>query len=103
MANFLLLHLGRPERAVAEFARVLRAGRAGRARRSGTCPSGRASSACSSTHSPRPARRRRRSSRVGPPFFRFADEEEFARLLSGQGLQDVEVQTVAFPHHEADR
>ena len=34
----------------------------------------------------------------GPPFFRFAEEQEFARLLSEQQLEDVQVRTVAFSH-----
>jgi hypothetical protein len=37
----------------------------------------------------------------GPPIFRFADEGEFARLLAGAGLVDVDVQTVAFTHRSA--
>ena len=101
VANFLLLHLGRPERAVAEFARVLApGGRVAltvwdlpeRARVIGVLVDALAEAGAA----PPP------ELPVGPPFFRFSDEEEFARLLRGQGLQDVEVQTVAFPHHEAD-
>ena len=38
---------------------------------------------------------------VGPPIFRFSDDEEFARLLRGQGLEDTEVRTVSFTHHES--
>jgi Ser/Thr protein kinase RdoA (MazF antagonist) len=38
---------------------------------------------------------------AGPPFFRFADEGEFARLLAGAGLGDIDVQTVAFTHRSA--
>jgi SAM-dependent methyltransferase len=34
----------------------------------------------------------------GPPFFRFAGEGEFARLLGGAGLAEVRVSTVAFRH-----
>jgi hypothetical protein len=37
---------------------------------------------------------------VGPPFFRFADDDEFGALLRGQGLEDVGVRTIAFPHRE---
>jgi hypothetical protein len=33
----------------------------------------------------------------GPPIFRFADEHEFTRLLTGAGLVDVAVETVEFP------
>jgi hypothetical protein len=32
----------------------------------------------------------------GPPLFRFADEAEFARLLAGAGLEEVEVRTVTY-------
>jgi hypothetical protein len=35
---------------------------------------------------------------VGPPFFRFSDEAEFAALLTGAGYRDVAVATVAFLH-----
>ena len=35
----------------------------------------------------------------GPPFFRFADDDTFALLLSDAGLVDVAVTTVAFTHH----
>jgi hypothetical protein len=38
---------------------------------------------------------------AGPPIFRFADEREFGRLLRGQGLQSVEVQTIAFSYSAA--
>jgi hypothetical protein len=34
----------------------------------------------------------------GPPFFRFSEEEEFARLLGGQGLEGVQVRTISFMH-----
>lgn len=35
----------------------------------------------------------------GPPFFRFADEEQFAALLEHGGLTGVEVNTIVFEHH----
>jgi hypothetical protein len=35
---------------------------------------------------------------VGPPIFGFSDEGEFARLLSEQGLEEIQVRTVAFSH-----
>jgi hypothetical protein len=35
---------------------------------------------------------------AGPPIFRFADEREFTRLLSEQGLEEIQVRTVAFTH-----
>jgi hypothetical protein len=34
----------------------------------------------------------------GPPFFRFADEAEFAGLLRDAGLRDVEVRTITVTH-----
>ena len=37
----------------------------------------------------------------GPPLFRFADEAEFARLLTGAGLEQVEVRTVSYRHRVA--
>lgn len=36
---------------------------------------------------------------VGPPFFRFADDEEFSALLVNSGLTGVEVETIAFTEH----
>ena len=37
----------------------------------------------------------------GPPFFRFSDDAEFARLFGDVGLRDVNVRTVSFTHHVA--
>jgi SAM-dependent methyltransferase len=100
VGNLAILHFGRPEEAVAEFVRVLAPG--------GTV-------ALSTWDQPE-------SSRLvgamfdavaevgvtplphlppGPPFFRFADEAEFARLLSDAGLGGVRVRTVGFTHHMA--
>ena len=95
VANFLLLHLGRPEQAVAHFARVLAPGGRlaltvwdvpERARILGVLVDAVAEAGASP-----PA-----DIRVGPPIFRFSDEGEFAGLLGDQGLEDVHVQTVAF-------
>ena len=33
---------------------------------------------------------------MGPPLFRFADDDEFKALFSDAGLVEVDVQTVAF-------
>ena len=99
VANFGLLHLGRPERAAAEFARVLvPGGRVAltvwdlpdRARFLGVFVDA-VAEAGAGTPEDIP---------VGPPIFRFSDDDEFARLLHGAGLEDVEVQTVAFTHAE---
>jgi SAM-dependent methyltransferase len=38
---------------------------------------------------------------VGPPFFRFASDEEFTRLLEGGGLTGVEVRAISFSHRLA--
>ena len=97
VGNFILLHLGRPEQAAAEFVRVL-------------APNGRLAltvwdvpeqarflgvlvDAVAATGASAPE-----EMPVGPPIFRFSDEQEFARLLSEQGLEDIQVRTVAFSH-----
>jgi SAM-dependent methyltransferase len=97
VANFLVLHLGRPERAAGEFARVLASGgRAAltawdlpeRARFLGLFIDAVAAAGASSpTDIP-----------TGPDFFRFSHEDEFAHLLRGAGLESVTVQTLAFTH-----
>lgn len=95
VGNFVVLHLGRPDQAVAEFARVL-------------APGGRV--ALSTWDMPRQARlfgvfveaaeeagaSPPTDIPTGPPFFRFSDGDEFARLLSEAGLCDVEVRTLGF-------
>jgi len=99
VANFVLLHVGRPEQAAAEFARVL--GRDGRlaltvwdvperARFLGVLVDAVAAAGAS----PPP------DIPVGPPIFRFSRDEEFAGLLRGRGLEDVRVGTVSFSHRE---
>ena len=100
VANFLLLHLGRPERAAAEFARVLAPGGRvaltvwdlpDRARSVGVLVDALAEAGAAP-----PA-----SLPVGPPIFRFSDEAQFSGLLRGAGLEEVRVETVAFSHAEA--
>jgi SAM-dependent methyltransferase len=100
LANFLILHVGRPEQVAAELARVLR-------------PDGKL--ALSTWDGPERARllgvlvdavaevgvEPPADVPSGPPIFRFADEAEFARLLGDAGLGDVDVQTVAFTHRFA--
>src|SRR3954471_10736836 len=97
VANFVLLHVGRPERAAAEFARVLDAdGRVAltvwdfpdQARLHGVLLDAVAEAGASSPQ----------DIPVGPPMFRFSDEQEFAGLLSEQGLEDIDVRTVSFSH-----
>jgi len=100
VANFAILHVGRPERATAEFTRVLSPG--GKVALSTWDVSGAsrlpgvffdAIQEVGATPPP--------DLPTGPPFYRFADESEFARLLSEAGLVDVAVSTVAFTYHYA--
>jgi SAM-dependent methyltransferase len=97
VGNFGLPHFGRPERAVAEGARVL--ARGGR---------------LALTTWDAPAEMRMfgvfleavEEAGAGPPdglppgpdVFRFSDDGEFRSLLEGVGLVDVEVQRIAFTH-----
>jgi SAM-dependent methyltransferase len=95
VANFCLLHVGRPERVAAEFVRVLApGGRAAatvwsspeRARLFGLVPDAvRAAGASAPVEIP-----------PGPDFFRFSSEVEFSRLLSSAGLQGISVRTIEF-------
>ena len=100
VANFLMLHVGRPEQVVDEFARVLVPGGRvaltvwdvpGRARVLGVLLEAVAAAGASPPQ----------DIPVGPPFFRFADDEEFSALLRGRRLEDVEVRTIDFTHREA--
>ena len=101
VAAFLLLHLGSPERAVAEAARVLRPG--GRAAFSVWDEPSRGRwigvffEAFLATGAHPPA-----GVPSGPNFFRFADEGELTRLLEGAGLTDADVSTVEFGLHLED-
>jgi SAM-dependent methyltransferase len=97
VGNFVILHLGRPEQAVAEFTRVLR-------------PGGR----LALTAWDRPERARLFALflgavaeaeatppddvPVGPDFFRFSVDEELDVLFREQRLEDREVRTIAFTH-----
>jgi SAM-dependent methyltransferase len=94
-AAFVLLHLGAPQRAVAEAARVLEPG--GRAALTvWDLPSrgrwlGVLLDAVADVGAAPPA-----DVPPGPPLFRFADESEFAALLADAGLEDVAIETVDF-------
>jgi len=98
VGNFAILHFGRPERAVAEFLRVLLPGGSValstwdspvRARILGVLLDAAAEvGAVPLPHLP-----------PGPPFFRFAEESEFDRLLRTAGLREVDVRTVSFSYH----
>jgi ubiquinone/menaquinone biosynthesis C-methylase UbiE len=101
VGSFVVPHLGRPEQASAEFQRVLAS--AGRV-------------ALSTWDLPERARligvlvdaveragiEPIANIPVGSPFFRFADDQEFARLLGDAGFDHVEVRTIAFTHRVAD-
>src|SRR3954451_13907224 len=102
VAGFVVNHLPRPERALAEFARVLRPGgrvavpvwdRPGRMRLLGVL-----TEAIERTVGVRdpglPS--------GGPDPFRFADKAALAALLSGAGLDGVEVRSIAFEQEVAD-
>ncbi|HEY7630432.1 MAG TPA: methyltransferase domain-containing protein [Thermoleophilaceae bacterium] len=97
VANFLVLHLGRPEQVISEFARVIAPGGRlaltawdfpERARFLGVIRE-----AVAAAGATPPA-----DIPAGPDIFRFSDEDEFAGLLRGAGLESVEVRTVAFTH-----
>jgi ubiquinone/menaquinone biosynthesis C-methylase UbiE len=97
VGNFIMLHLGRPEQAAAEFVRVLASnGRVAltvwdvpeQARILGVLVDAVAAAGASAPE----------EIPVGPPIFRFSDEREFARLLSEQGLEEIQVRTIAFTH-----
>jgi SAM-dependent methyltransferase len=102
LAGFVINHLPRPERALAEFARVLRPGgrvavtvwdRPGRMRLIGVL-----AEAVERTEGVRdpglPS--------GGPDPFRFAADDEFAALLSGAGFQGVEVRSIGFDERVVD-
>jgi SAM-dependent methyltransferase len=98
VANFAILHFGRPERAAAEVARVLTPG--GKVALStwdipavGRLPGIFFDAVQEVGVTPPP------DVPPGPPMFRFADESEFTRLLDGAGLTDITVASVAFTYH----
>jgi SAM-dependent methyltransferase len=98
VGNFAILHLGRPERAVAEIARVMAPG--GRVALStwdapDTCRlAGVFVDAVAEVGAPPPG-----DVPPGPSFFRFASEPEFTGLLAGAALVDIRVEAVSFKHH----
>jgi SAM-dependent methyltransferase len=100
VANFAILHLGRPERAAAEVARVLApAGRAAlsvwdapeRCRLLGLLIE-----AVAAAGAEAPA-----EAPAGPDFFRFSDPAELEQLLTGAGLRVVETTGLRFAHELA--
>jgi len=97
VGNFVVLHLGRPEQAAAELARVLAPGgglaltawdQPERARFLGLF----LEAAAEAGATPPPGLP------MGPDFFRFSDDEEFEALLAGAGLEQREVRTFTFTH-----
>jgi ubiquinone/menaquinone biosynthesis C-methylase UbiE len=100
VGNFVMLHLGRPEQAAAEFTRVLApGGRVAltvwdvpeRARFLGVLVDAVGAAGASAPE----------DIPTGPPIFRFSEDEEFARLLHSQGLEESEVRTISFNHLES--
>ena len=98
VANFVMLHVGRPEQAASEFARVLAPdGRLAltvwdvpeRARFIGALVEAVATAGADPPQ----------DVPVGPPIFRYSNDQEFADLLRGRQLEDVQVSTVSFSHH----
>lgn len=96
VGNFAILHLGRPDRAVAELERVLVPGgslglttwdRPERARLLGVFVDAVTAAAAPPPEVP-----------AGPDFFRFSDDGEFAALLHDRGLERIQVATIAFTH-----
>ena len=99
-ANFLLPHLARPERAMAELVRVLAPG--GRlALATWDVPSrarlfGFFLEAFSEVGAAPPS-----DLPAGPDVFRFADDAAFTELLTSAGLRDVKVSPIAFNYETA--
>jgi SAM-dependent methyltransferase len=100
VANFLLVHVAEPERVVAELARVLASGGGAAVTVWGPREEARVFAvlldAVEAAGASRPA-----DLPSGPDFFRFSDERELAGLLTGAGLEAVEVRTLSFSHRVA--
>lgn len=95
--NFVLNHLPRPKRALAELRRVLAPG--GRLALSvWDRPERNPSMGVVADAVVRAGASQPPSVPEGPDGFRFADDREFERLVRGAGLAEVGVRTVAFEH-----
>jgi SAM-dependent methyltransferase len=97
VGNFVILHVGQPEEVVAEAARALAPGGV-LALSTWDAPQrcrlvGILIDALREIDLAAPA-----ELPDGPPFFRFADDGEFSRLLRGAGLTEVRVGTLVFRH-----
>jgi ubiquinone/menaquinone biosynthesis C-methylase UbiE len=97
VSNFVVPHLGRHERVVSELVRVLKPGgrlslttwdNPDRMRLLGVLLDAFAEAGAAPPD----------DLPVGPPFFHYADDEQFAALLRTGGLTDVFVETVRFDH-----
>jgi SAM-dependent methyltransferase len=101
VANFAILHLGEPERAAMEVARVLAPG--GKAALSvwdapGRCRLlGLLTEAVAAAGGTVPA-----ATPAGPDFFRFSDPAELERLLADTGLTGTGTTSLRFTHELAD-
>ena len=101
VGNFLILHLGRPEQAMAGVVRVLRPG--GRLALTAWDVPERARflgvflDAVAEAGATAPADLPR-----GPDFFRFSVDEEFDALMRDHGLEDRAVRSIAFTHRVAN-
>jgi len=100
VANFLINHLAAPEVALAETSRVLRPG--GRAAFTVWDSPDQARfmvvllDAVATVGAPPPS-----ELPAGPPIFRFSEDGEFERLLTGAGLKQPDVRRLAYQHHFA--
>jgi SAM-dependent methyltransferase len=97
VGNFIVLHLGEPERMAAEVARVLVPG-GGAALSTWDLPGrarvfGAVLDAIADVGVAPPS-----EVPLGPSFFRFSEDVEFRNLLVGADFADVHVETVAFDH-----
>ena len=101
VGNFLILHLGRPEQAMAGFVRVLRPGGRlaltawdvpERARFLGVFLDAVAEAGAAAPE----------DLPTGPNFFRFSVDEEFDALMRDHGLEHRAVRTIAFTHRVAN-
>ncbi len=95
VGNFMILHVGEPERVAREIVRVVRPG-GSVALSTWDLPErtllfGVILDAIADAGAVPPA-----DLPAGPPVFRFADDGEFARLLTGVGFEGAEVRTIAF-------